>query len=238
MTSEVKAKALADVAAAHVAFKEAVRGIPEERLSGPMHGEWSAKDLIAHISSWNEFTSLDMRRLARGHVPCMAAFREADVNEWNAFLVRPRKLFPVPQVIAELEGCYDALAEALATVPQAMFEGMVVNICSSRAHRDCPAHQGSAKACGGDEQDALQEMSQVRRAFGAVRGSQRSRWSRVVRRRWCAASGARRRLAPRGSRCWSAWPWERPVPRRDYADDDVWNAPSRVAGRLGSRVRS
>ena len=130
MTSEAKAKALADVAAAHVHFKEAVRGIPEEKLVVLMHGEWSVKDLIAHISSWNEFTSLDMRRLARGHVPCMAAFREADVNEWNAFLVRPRKLFPVPQVMAELEGCYHALAEALATVPQAMFEpgNMVANI--------------------------------------------------------------------------------------------------------------
>lgn len=130
MTSEAKTKALADLAAAHVAFKEAVLGIPEDRLSVPMHGEWSAKDLIAHISSWNEFTSLDMRRLARGHVPCLAAFREADVNEWNAFLVRPRKLFPAGQVMAELEGCYDALAEALAAVPQAMFEPghMVGNI--------------------------------------------------------------------------------------------------------------
>jgi len=122
MTSEVKAKALADVAAAHVAFKEAVRGIPEEKLSVPMHGEWCAKDIIAHVSSWNEMSALDMRRLARGHVPCIAAFREADVNEWNAFLMRPRKLFPAAQVLSELEGCYDALAEALGTVPQAMFE--------------------------------------------------------------------------------------------------------------------
>jgi hypothetical protein len=130
MTSEAKAKALADLAAAHVGFKEAVRGIPEDKLVIPMHGEWSAKDLVAHISSWNEFTALDMRRLARGHVPCIAAFREADVNEWNAFLVRPRKLFPAGQVMAELEGCYDALAEALGAVPQAMFEPghMVSNI--------------------------------------------------------------------------------------------------------------
>ena len=130
MTSEAKAKALADLAAAHVAFKEVVRGVPEDRLSVPMHGEWSAKDLAAHISSWNEFTAQDMRRLARGHVPCIAAFREADVNEWNAFLVRPRKLFLVGQVLSELEGCYHALVEALETVPQAMFEQgqMVANI--------------------------------------------------------------------------------------------------------------
>ena len=136
MTSEAKAKALADLAAAHVDFKETVRGIPEDRLTVPMHGEWSAKDLIAHISSWNELTALDMRRLARGHVPCIAAFREADVDEWNAFLVRPRKLFPAAQVLSELEGCYDALAEALATVPQAMFEpGSVVrNILAIAVH--------------------------------------------------------------------------------------------------------
>ena len=136
MTSEAKAKALADLAAAHVGFKEAVRGIPEDRMTVPMHGEWSAKDLIAHISSWNEMTALDMRRLARGHVPCIAAFREADVDEWNAFLVRPRKLFPAAQVLSELEGCYDALAEALGTVPQAMFEpGSVVrNILAIAVH--------------------------------------------------------------------------------------------------------
>ena len=139
MTSEAEAKAatLADLAAAHVDFKEAVRGILEDRLGVPMHGDWSAKDLAAHISSWNEFSSLDMRRLARGHVPCIAAFREADVDEWNGFLMRPRKLFPAAQVMAELEGSYGALVEALEAVPQAMFEQghMVANVLLiARAH--------------------------------------------------------------------------------------------------------
>ena len=122
MSPEAKAKWLADIAAVHVAFKEVVRGVPEEKLSAPMHGEWSAKDLVAHVSSWNENTSLDARRIARGHVPCIAAFREADVNEWNAFLMRPRKLFPAAQVLDELESSYAMLAEALAAVPQAKFE--------------------------------------------------------------------------------------------------------------------
>ena len=144
MTSEAKAKALADLAAAHVDFKETVRGIPEDRLTVPMHGEWSAKDIVAHVSSWSEFSAQDMRRLARGDVPCIAAFREADVNEWNAFLVRPRKLFPAAQVMAELEGCYDALVEALETVPRAMFEqGQMVGnmLLIARGHyRDHAGH--------------------------------------------------------------------------------------------------
>jgi len=136
MTSEAKAAALADLAASHVAFKETVRGIPEDRLTVPMHGEWSAKDLIAHVSSLNELTALDLRRLARGHVPFLAAFREADVDEWNAFFMRGRKLFPLAQVFHELEGCYDMLIEAVECVPQAMFEGghIVTNVLAVAVH--------------------------------------------------------------------------------------------------------
>ncbi len=136
MTADAKAKALADLAAAHVDFKEAVRGIPDDKVTVPMHGDWSAKDLAAHVSSWNEMGALDMRRFARGHVPCIAAFREADVNEWNGFLMRPRKLFPPAQVFHELEGCYDSMAEALAAVPEAMFQPgqMVSNFLMIAVH--------------------------------------------------------------------------------------------------------
>jgi hypothetical protein len=136
MSAEAKAKALADLAAAHVDFKETVRGIPEDKLSVVMLGEWSAKDVIAHISSWDELASLDLRRIGRGHVPTLAAFREADVDEWNGFFMRGRRLFPAPQVFHELEECYDMLVEALETVPEAMFQqgGMVANFLAISVH--------------------------------------------------------------------------------------------------------
>lgn len=136
MSSEAKSKALADLAAAHVDFKEAVRGIPVDKLAAPVLGEWSAKDVIAHISSWDELASLDLRRIGRGHVPTLAAFREADVDEWNGFFMRGRKLFPTPQVYHELEERYDMLVEALETVPEAMFQqgGMVTNFLAIAVH--------------------------------------------------------------------------------------------------------
>ncbi len=71
MSSEAKTKALADLAAAHVQFKETVRGIPDDKLAAVVLGEWSAKDVIAHISSWNELAALDMRRIGRGHIPLL-----------------------------------------------------------------------------------------------------------------------------------------------------------------------
>ncbi len=136
MSSEAKTNALADLAAAHIDFKETVRGIPTDKLALPVLGEWSAKDVIAHVSSWDELASLDLRRIGRGHVPTLAAFREADVDEWNAFFMRGRKLFTAPQVYHELEECYDMLVEALETVPEAMFQqgGMVTNFLAITVH--------------------------------------------------------------------------------------------------------
>jgi hypothetical protein len=136
MPADAKAKVLADLAAAHIDFKETARAIPAEKLTEVMHGEWSAKDLVAHVASWDEVASLDLRRIGRGHVPTLAAFREADVDEWNAFLMRGRRLFPPPQVFHELEECYDMLVEALETVPEAMFQegGIVTNLLAITIH--------------------------------------------------------------------------------------------------------
>ncbi len=136
MPAEAKTKALADLAAAHAGFKEVALHIPEDKLTKVMHGDWSAKDVIAHVSSLSEATALDVRRMARGHVPCLAAFREAEVDEWNAHLMRGRKLFPPAQVYSELESRYDMLVEALKAVPEAMFEGghMVTNILAVIIH--------------------------------------------------------------------------------------------------------
>lgn len=136
MSLEAKHKTLADLAAAHVAFKEAVAHIPEDRLTDPMHGEWCAKDLIAHASSLDELAALDLHRIAAGHVPTVAAFKESEVDEWNAFLMRGRKLFPAAQVMAELESRYDMLVEAIEAVPEAMFSGgsMVANFLAVAIH--------------------------------------------------------------------------------------------------------
>lgn len=121
MSLEVKHKALEDLAAAHVAFKDTVSPIPEDKLIVAMHGDWCAKDLVAHVSSWDEITSLDLSRIGQGHIPQLAALKSSEVDDWNAFMMRGRTLFSPGQVLAELEGRYEMLVEALEAVPEGMF---------------------------------------------------------------------------------------------------------------------
>jgi hypothetical protein len=105
----------------------AIRGLPEDKMTVPLADEWSAKDIMGHITSWDEFTASDLRRIARGRLPCLAAFREADVDSWNAFLIRPRKLFPLPQIQAEFEEARAEMVAALKDLPEGLLaEGQMV----------------------------------------------------------------------------------------------------------------
>ena len=144
MSAEGKSRALADLDAAHSEFQQAVGGIPEAKLTVPMHGEWTAKDLIAHVSSWEEMGALDLQRVTRGHVPLLASFREADVDQWNAFLMRGRRIFPPAQVLGELNSSHEMLLAAMSSVPEAMFQPgqMVANFLAIATHhyRDHAGH--------------------------------------------------------------------------------------------------
>jgi hypothetical protein len=42
------------------------------------------------------------------------------VDDWNAFLMRPRRLFPLPQIQAEFEEARAALLAALKDLPEAL----------------------------------------------------------------------------------------------------------------------
>src|SRR5574341_1447033 len=109
----------------------AVEGVPPERMSDVFYDRWSVKDLVAHTASLDEFTINDLHRIARGHLPCLAAFRESEVDDWNAFFMRPRRLFPLPQVMFESAQWHAAVVDVLNELPDSMFgPGVVGNICA------------------------------------------------------------------------------------------------------------
>ena len=116
----------------------AIQGLPEDKMTVPLADDWSAKDIMGHITAWDEFTVSDLRRIARGRLPCLAAFREAEVDSWNAFLIRPRKLFPLPQIRAEFEEARAEMAAVLKDLPEALLARgtMVRNIVGVFANHE------------------------------------------------------------------------------------------------------
>jgi hypothetical protein len=125
-----KQATIAEIETACDEMMTSVDGVPPDRMAETFLDQWSAKDLLAHTAAWAEFTVNDFQRLARGHMPCLVAFKEAEVDDWNAFLMRPRKLFPLEQVTFEFSHWHNALLDLLRSLPDPMFgPGVLANVC-------------------------------------------------------------------------------------------------------------
>lgn len=116
-----KSDALAALEAARRETLGAIDGIPEDKMTAPAFGDWSVKDVLCHLTSWEQFAAPDLRRVSRGHIPQLATFRGEDVDEWNAHMMRSRNLFPLPQVMFELEESRRQLIDALNALPDNLF---------------------------------------------------------------------------------------------------------------------
>ncbi|MGD0204949.1 MAG: DinB family protein [Dehalococcoidia bacterium] len=102
---------------AHKELLGAIDGLTPEQMAVPVVGDWSVKDILAHIVSWEEYTLLDFQRVARGHMPALASFKQRDVDNFNALVMSLRRDFPLDQVMYELEANRKATIAALDALP-------------------------------------------------------------------------------------------------------------------------
>jgi hypothetical protein len=132
MTTQTRAAdgLLAELAEARAGLKSVLDGIPESDMTQPVDGTWSVKDMLAHIASWDELGATDLARAARGHVPVLASFKDEEIDDWNASLMRGRTLFSLPQALYELEDRRTRLVETLQACPEDLVAGpLVARLC-------------------------------------------------------------------------------------------------------------
>jgi uncharacterized damage-inducible protein DinB len=116
-------------------FLAAVEGLTEEQMTRPAVGEWSVKDLLCHLASYEEMALPDMERVARGDAPALGAFDLKRVDEYNALIMALRRHFSLEQAWRELENSRRSLLEAIGRLPDsALAEGQfargMLQICA------------------------------------------------------------------------------------------------------------
>jgi hypothetical protein len=136
--SSDRGKILADMSKSREALLASLEGLSDDQMTRPAVGDWSVKDLLAHLACWEEFSLLDVRRLARGAAPALAAFDIKKVDEWNGMLMSLRRHFSLEQARSELKICRQMLLDAVAELPDsALAEGQFGrNLLSLSAFHD------------------------------------------------------------------------------------------------------
>ena len=116
-----KSDAIAALETVRAETLEAINGIPEDKMAVAAFGTWSVKDVLCHLTSWEQFAVPDLQRISRGHIPQLATLRLEEIDEWNAGLMRSRNLFPLPQAMFELEDSRRQFIDALNAQPEGVF---------------------------------------------------------------------------------------------------------------------
>jgi C_GCAxxG_C_C family probable redox protein len=101
---------------------ESISCLPEPRQAQAFLGEWSLKDLLAHLAGWDNANLEAIQALQAGRLPEFYAFYDKDWRSYNARLVAGCRDETFEALLRRAAGSRQALLEALATLPEAEFQ--------------------------------------------------------------------------------------------------------------------
>ncbi len=105
-----------------------VQGIDERAMSRVFYGEWSVKDILAHIAGWQQTMTGSLERMARGERPTPEGVDYSDADAWNAKFAAAMAPQSAPTVVAYLKQSFANYMRAAKALPEDRFgDGKTAN---------------------------------------------------------------------------------------------------------------
>jgi hypothetical protein len=139
--STAKDELLLAAAREYKSFHEALHGLNEEQMAEVWLGEWSIKEIVAHMTGWHREMVPALERLARGERPLPEGVSYDDVDAWNARFVVGTRDREVTDLLLELDRSHEEFMLAADRVPADRFESgrtahRLVDGSSARHYRE------------------------------------------------------------------------------------------------------
>jgi hypothetical protein len=107
---------LEHLAEARAALLAAIGGLAEADMTAlPVAGEWTIKDILAHVSGWAAWDLAGVEGVLAGEPPDFSAIQ--DVDTFNARLVAERREWTLGRVLVEMADTHVALQGLCASMP-------------------------------------------------------------------------------------------------------------------------
>jgi hypothetical protein len=116
-TQTQKDRIIGGLVAARQKVMEAVALLSPAQQDEVFLGEWSAKDLLAHLIGW-DYTNLEaVGEIRAGRRPGFWQYHDRDWQSYNARLVAEHRREDWGELVAAVEGSHRALIDYLQSVP-------------------------------------------------------------------------------------------------------------------------
>ncbi len=100
----------------------AIEGLGDEQMTCVWFGDWSVRDILAHIAGWHREMVGAFQRIARGERPVPEGVDYSDTDAWNARFAAAQRNASPAAMVAELKASKEAFAAAARQVPEDRFE--------------------------------------------------------------------------------------------------------------------
>jgi hypothetical protein len=90
-------------------------------IERPFVGEWSLKDIVGHVASWEAEVVSSLRDVREGKRPSLLVFDESQLDRWNQDHVERKRDIDFWSLMQQLRHGRDRLLEEVALVPGAEF---------------------------------------------------------------------------------------------------------------------
>jgi len=103
---------------AWMVFKASYAGLSDVRLmEHGVTGNWSVRDIIAHVTSWDEEALKHLPLILKGGKPPRYSVTYGGIDAFNAVMTERKKDFSLSEVLTQLDETHSQLIDLIQSTP-------------------------------------------------------------------------------------------------------------------------
>jgi uncharacterized protein (TIGR03083 family) len=104
------------------AIQESYAGLPESKLTEPgVAGDWSVKDILAHVTTWEEEALKYLPLILEGGRPPRYSTMYGGIDAYNAQMTEQKRGLSLSEVLRQMDETHRRLIDYLQSVPEEQF---------------------------------------------------------------------------------------------------------------------
>ena len=104
------------------AFLDAYGGLSDAELTEPgVTGAWSVRDIIAHVTWWEEEALTHLPHILEGRRPPRYSVKYGGIDAFNALMTEKRKGLPLAEVLRQHDEVHDRLLSYVRAAPAELY---------------------------------------------------------------------------------------------------------------------
>jgi hypothetical protein len=136
-------KLLTLIATTWTALQSSYTGLTPEQLQQPgVSGDWSIKDILAHVTTWEAEALEHLPHMARGEKNPSYRRLYGGIDAFNELMTARKRELPLDEVLRQLDETHARLVAYVAAAPDEQFAPK--NRCRARlgwdSHKHYPLH--------------------------------------------------------------------------------------------------